>query len=183
MQDEQIIELYCKRNEHAISETAAKYGIPLERLAERIVSVEDAEECVNDTYMNAWNHIPPTIPKYFFAWLAKVCRNLALGKIEWSHAKKRSAQIVTLTQELEECIPDLAAEAEKSSKELGTLLTGFLEGISKKKRLMFLRRYWYGDSIKEIARECGVLEGNVKTTLFRVRRDLKKYLEQEGIWV
>ena len=183
MKDEQIIDLYFERKESAIAETEKKYGIPLERLAGQIVLPEDAKECVNDTYMNAWTHIPPTRPTYFFAWLAKVCRNLALKKVEWSQAKKRNAQIVVLTRELEECVPDQAVEAESDAKELGKLLSVFLNELPEKKRFVFLRRYWYGDTVGEIAKENGMKEGNVKITLFRLRGELKKYLEKEGVWV
>lgn len=183
MQDERIIELFFERNENAITAVASKYGIPLEHLAERIVSVQDAEECVNDTYLKAWDHIPPSKPNYLFAWLAKVCRNLALGKIEWNGAQKRSARVVELTQEMEECLPASSIEEEADSKEVGRVLSEFLMGLPQKKRVMFMRRYWYGNTIQEISELMQCREGNVKTVLFRIRKELKAYLEKEEIWV
>ena len=106
MNDEQIIQLFFTRNEDAIRQTDDRYGAKLTRLSENIVgSREDAQECVNDTYFKAWDTIPPTKPVHFFAYLAKICRHLAFDRLDWNNAAKRKAEVVALTQEMEECIP------------------------------------------------------------------------------
>ena len=181
MQDQEIISLYIARDEQALEETAANYGSGLLRLARRIVEEQDAEECVNDTYLSAWNSIPPTVPQYFFAWLTKVCRNHAFGRIRWEQAGKRKAEIVEFTQEMAECIPDNRREQEMEDEEIGRVLSAFLRSLPKDKRVMFMRRYWFGDSIREIAEVYGYSESKVKTTLHRVRHLLQMYLAQENI--
>ena len=183
MSDEQIMELFFARDVKALKLTSEQYGTSLERMASRFVSREDAEECVNDTLLAAWNAIPPDRPEYFFAWLMKVCRNFALGKIEWYQAKKRSADQVAFDEELAQCIPDQKASGELESRELGRILSAFLMEQSKEKRILFLRRYWYGDSIAEVAETMGMTASNVKTILFRMRASLKEYLEKEEIFL
>lgn len=184
MTDEQIIGLYWNRNEDAIRQTDAVYGRRLYVLSDRILrSGQDAEESVSDTYMRAWETIPPLRPNYFFAYLAKLCRNFSLMRLEWNTAAKRSADVVSLTQEMEACIPDRSHERKLEGEELGRLLNRFLEGLSLDSRLIFLRRYWYLDSIREIAAKYGITESKVKTQLHRTRKKLKLYLEGEGITV
>lgn len=184
MTDEQIIGLYWNRNEDAIRQTDAVYGRRLYVLSDRILrSGQDAEESVSDTYMRAWETIPPLRPNYFFAYLAKLCRNFSLMRLEWNTAAKRSADVVSLTQEMEACIPDRSHERKLEGEELGRLLNRFLEGLSLDSRLIFLRRYWYLDSIREIAAKYGITESKVKTQLHRTRKKLKQYLEGEGITV
>lgn len=184
MEDREILDLYWKRNEQAIRETDRAYGPKLQGLACRIVeNREDSEECVSDTYMAAWDHIPPQKPGYFFAWLAKVCRNFAFGILDRRNAAKRSAEIMTLTAEMELCIPDSRREAELEGKEIGRILNAFLEELSKESRILFLRRYWYAESIAEIAARYGMGESKVKTSLLRTRNKLRQHLEKEGIRV
>lgn len=109
----------------------------------------DAEESVNDTLLETWNTIPPKKPNYFFAHIAKICRYIAFGKVDWKNAKKRSAELVALTDEMEMCIPDPSSkiDEERSGEEIGRLINQFLSGLSEEKRLIFMRRYWYTDSI------------------------------------
>lgn len=184
MEDSQIIELYYQRNEDAIRETDAAYGRKLHVLAERIVqSHEDAQECVSDTYLKTWNIIPPQRPNYFFAFLAKICRNFALGRVDWNNAEKRKADVVSLTAEMELCIPDRRREDTLEGEEIRRLLNRFLEELSRESRLIFLRRYWYADSIAEIAMRYGISQSKVKTRLHRTRNQLRAYLEKEGIRV
>lgn len=184
MEDQQIIELFWNRDSGAIPAVQGKYGGSLLHLAEKLLeSRQDAEECVNDTWLNAWNAIPPERPRALFAWLATVCRNLAFDRLDWKNAQKRNAPVVALTAELETCIPDSLREGELAGRELGELLTKFLETQPKPVRLVFLRRYWYGDSIREIALRYGFTESKVKTTLLRTRERLRAYLEREGITV
>jgi len=182
MEDAIIIELFWARDETAIKETASVYGTRLHQLAIRIVrSDEDAEESVNDTYLKAWNTIPPQRPTYFFAYLAKICRFIAFGRLDWNNAKKRKAEIVELTAEMELCVPGHSNEMKMEGEEIGRLLNHFLSILSEENRLIFMRRYWYADSIQEISKRYGISESKVKTRLHRTRNKLRDYLEREGI--
>ena len=126
MEDEQIIELYFRRDQDAIVQTELAHGAKLNALANRILmNHEDAQECVNDTYLKTWDTIPPQRPNYFFAYLAKICRNLALSVLEWKSAAKRSGEVLSLSQEMEMCIPDPAYERRLEGEELGGLLNRF----------------------------------------------------------
>lgn len=184
MEDAKIIELYWARNEDAIRETEASYGRKLNALAKKILwSREDAEESVNDTYMRAWGAIPPYRPKYFYAFLAAVCRRLSLDKLDWKMAAKRNAEVVSLTEEMALCIPDARRDREMESRELGRLLDAFLDSIPKDSRLIFLRRYWYMDTIGEIAQRNGMTESKVKMQISRTKAKLCTFLEQEEIYV
>lgn len=182
MEDSQIIELYFRRDEEAISQTALAYGTKLYGLANRILmSREDAEESVSDTYMKAWETIPPQRPVYFFAYLAKICRFIAFGRLDWRNAAKRKAEMVELTQEMELCIPDLRNELKMEGEELGRLLNAFLGTLPEESRTIFMRRYWYSDSILEIAQRYNMGESKVKTRLMRTRNALRTFLEKEGV--
>ena len=182
MNDEQIIQLFFTRNEDAIRQTDDRYGAKLTRLSENIVgSREDAQECVNDTYFKAWDTIPPTKPVHFFAYLAKICRHLAFDRLDWNNAAKRKAEVVALTQEMEACIPapdDMDSRIDDMM--LREILNGFLGGLPEEKRNLFIRRYWYLDSIADIAERFALSESKVKTTLFRCRRQLREHLEKGG---
>ncbi len=197
MEDEKIITLFFARDEQAIFETASLYGAKLHRLAAQITQDErDAAEILNDTYLRAWNTIPPNKPEYFFAYLAKICRNLCFDRIEQRKAKKRQACLAVLTKEMEECIPAAnkilsgvrmqagvaeEVEAKMEAEQIGGMLNCFLEGLPAQSRMIFMRRYWYADSIREIALFYGISESKVKTRLHRVRKALRGYLEREGI--
>lgn len=184
MEDAAIIHLFWTRNEDAIRQTELTYGKKLFALANRIVQIrEDAEESVNDTYLKAWETIPPQKPTYFFAYLAKICRNFALGKLDWKNAARRKAEICTLTQEMENSIPDDRRDAQLESREIRRVLNRFLGEISRENRLIFLRRYWYMDTVADIAQLCGMTESMVKSRLHRTRGKLQAYLEQEGIYL
>ncbi|MBE6922540.1 MAG: sigma-70 family RNA polymerase sigma factor [Ruminococcaceae bacterium] len=182
MEDKQIIALYWSRNEEAIRQTENRYGGKLNALAYRIVNTrEDAQECVSDTYLAAWDSMPPQWPEYLFAYLAKICRNLSLSRLDWLNAAKRKAEVVTLTREMELCIPDRGNERNLEGKELGELLNRFLGTISRENRMIFLRRYWYADSIEEIAKRYHFSQSKVKTSLHRTRNKLSVFLAKEGI--
>lgn len=184
MEDTKIIELYWMRNEDAIAETEAAYGRRLRRLANRILgNSEDAEESVSDTYMKTWETIPPKRPTYFYAFIASICRHLSLHKVDWNQAAKRNAEVVTLTQEMELCIPDASRDRELEAREIGKVLNAFLEDLPQQTRMIFLRRYWHVDTIAEIAQRYGITESKVKMQLSRTRAKLCTYLEQEGIQV
>ena len=182
MDDGKIIDMFFARNEDAIRHTDAAYGRRLYHLADRIVeNGQDAEESVSDTYMKAWENIPPTKPTFFYAYLAKICRFLAMGKLDWNNAAKRKAEVVELSDEMENCIPDLSREMQMQSQELGALLNEFLGTLSPENRQIFMRRYWYAESIAEIAQRFHLGESNVKTKLMRTRNALRSFLEKEGI--
>lgn len=182
MNDEAILELYFSRNEDAIRETDEAYGRRLRVLAKNILdSREDAEENVSDTYLKTWQNIPPTRPTHFFAYLAQVCRFCAMDRLDRNHAAKRSARVVSLTLEMESCIPDERREGEAEARELGRALNRFLAALPRESRVIFLRRYWYCDTIEEIAHRWGFSESKVKTQLHRTRNKLRAYLIEEGI--
>lgn len=184
MEDTKIIELYFARSEEAICQTDAAYGRKLFSLADRILqNDQDSEEAVSDTYMKTWETIPPHRPTYLFAYLAKICRHFALGKLDWKKAAKRSAEVVSLTEEMALCIPDRQQEAEMTDKEIGRALNTFLEGLSQESRVIFLRRYWFCDTIAEIADRYAISESKVKMRLKRTRDHLADYLHREGISV
>lgn len=182
MKDDEIIALYFRRDEDAIRQTELAYGGKLYNLSYRLLwNREDAEESVSDTYMKAWENIPPTKPTFFYAYLAKICRFLAMGKLDWNNAAKRKAEVVELSDEMENCIPDLSREMQIQSRELGALLNEFLGTLSPENRQIFMRRYWYAESIAEIAQRFHLGESNVKTKLMRTRNALRSFLEKEGI--
>lgn len=182
MEDMKIIELFFKRNPDAISETDRSYGRKLHTLANNILRChEDAEESVSDTYLKAWDTIPPKKPSHLFAYLAKICRHFALGKLDWKNAARRKAEVISLTQEMENCIPDSRRDAVADGKELGRALNTFLRTQTPENRMVFLRRYWYADTIAEIAQRYGISESAVMTRLSRTRSRLAAYLQKEGI--
>ena len=182
MRDDEIIGLYFSRDEDAIRQTELAYGGRLYNLSYRILwSREDAEESVSDTYMKAWENIPPTRPTFFYAYLAKICRFLSMGKLDWNNAAKRKAEMVELSAEMETCIPDVSREMQVQSRELGALINEFLGTLSDENRRIFMRRYWHGESIGEIAQRFRLGESNVKTKLMRTRNALRVFLEKEGI--
>ena len=184
MEDSKIIELFFARNEDAIKHTDDTYGRRLYHLADNIVhNGQDAEESVSDTYMKAWETIPPHRPKYFFAYIAKICRHFALDKLDWNNAAKRNAEVVSLTQEMELCIPDTERDRELAGKELGMILDAFLRTLTPENRVVFMRRYWYVDTIAEIAARYGISESAVQMRLNRTRAKLCTYLEKEGVRV
>ena len=184
MDDAKIIALFFARDEQAVKETDNAYGRRLYLLSNNILNnPQDAEESVSDTYMETWNMIPPKRPKYFYAFLASICRNLSFNRLDWRLAAKRNAEVVALTQEMETCIPDKRQDAKMEAKELRRTLESFLDSLSKESRLIFLRRYLYVDTVAEIAARYGISESKVKTQLHRTRAKLYKVLSKEGITV
>lgn len=181
MEDEQIVLLLLERKEQAVEEIEKIYGKRLRNIALAILdSREDADECVNDTLWKAWRAIPPAKPIILSAFLEKVCRNTAFDRLNYRGAGKRQGRLVELTAEMEQCIPDQKADIQAKGRELAALLNQFLEELPQEKRLLFMRRYWFGDSVREIAERYKISESKVKTSLFRTRRYLKKYLEKEN---
>ena len=173
MEDNEIIELFWQRSQQAITETDCKYGGRLQNLSMNIL--HDREDAT-------WNTLPPKRPNYFFAYLAKLTRNFSFGKYDYYHAQKRHVTVVELSEEIENCIPapnDL--EQKMDSEEIGRIISDFLYQQPVEMRMIFVRRYWYMDSIKEISQVFHVSESKVKSVLFRMRNKLQKYLEEGGI--
>ena len=184
MEDRAILSLFQQRKEEAIDACRTEYDGYLTSLALRILhSPQEAEECVSDTYWQVWQRIPPDEPRHFRAYLAAICRYFAFGRLDVQHAQKRSAEIVELSEELSCCLPDRTAEDDFQLRELGELLDAFLRTLKAEPRHIFLRRYWFADSVKEIAARYGISESKVKTSLFRTRQQLRTYLESEGYTV
>ena len=182
MEDFQIIDLYFARNELAIQETSSKYGNLCFRIAHNILrDTEDSKECVNDTYLGAWNSIPPKKPKHFMAFLCKIARNLSLKRLDYNLAQKRNPELVVAFEELETVLPDDQINEQVSDQEIALAISRFLKAEPADYRNAFVRKYWFCDSIKNIAKEYGVSEGKVKSMLYRTRNRLKDYLSKEGI--
>ena len=189
MEDSTIVEMYWNRDEDAIYWTNQKYGAMCQNIAYSILdSHEDAEECTNDTWLKAWNSIPPQRPDNLKAWLGRVVRNLALDRYRRSRAKKRDAGaevsclgMEELRREMWECIPAPEnVEHEMDRQELAAFLNVWLRTLKESDCVLFLRRYWNGEQVKELAKERGESEGAVAKRLARLRKRLKKALEKEG---
>lgn len=184
MDDTKILDLYWSRNELAIAETDIAYGNRLFCLSNRILqNQQDSEENVSDTYMKTWSVIPPNRPKYFCAFLLKICRHLALDRLDWRKAAKRNAEIVSLTFEMEMCIPESSHDRHAESREIAMAMESFLKTLPKESRLIFLRRYLYVDTVSEISQRYGISESKVKMQLHRTRAKLAAHLKKEGICV
>lgn len=182
MDDKQIIDLFCERSEQAILELSKKYGNVCYRVAKNILSNnQDAEECVNDAYLGAWNTIPPQMPNPLLAYVCRIVRNISIMRYHANTAVKRNSFYDMALDELEECLASsISVEAAISAKELSALLDMFLDTLDQENRVMFVRRYWYSDSIQEIARRFQISNNNVSVRLSRIREKLKKYLQKEG---
>lgn len=183
MDDAKIVDLYLQRSEAAIRETSDRYGSRLRALAYGIVEdLQTAEECENDTYLEAWNSIPPHEPRsYFYPFLARITRHIAMNCCRDRSRLKRSAYVCELSSEMEACIPapdDAACRLDRT--ELARAINGFLATLDAGKRNVFLRRYWFLESIPAISKRCGYSESKVKSMLFRSRNQLRTYLIKEG---
>lgn len=183
MNDSQIVELYWQRKESAIQETNVKYGAYCYSIANNILSCrEDADECVNDTWLRAWKTMPPQKPGRLRLFLAKITRNLSFDKFKARNAEKRgNGEFPLVLDELESCIADIKdTEAEFSAKELGKSINRFLQTLSERECSIFLRRYFYAESVAEISIRYGLKDSNVQVILSRTRKKLREHLEKEG---
>lgn len=184
MEDMQIIDLFWNRDEQAIKETDEKYNHYLSAISYNIIwNHQDAEECINDTYIKAWNSMPPKKPEFLKSFLGAITRNLSLDCYRKKHTKKREGdEFVLVLDELTECISKTGSvDDEMENAEIAKQISYFLKQQSKEKRLFFVRRYWYCDSIGEIATKYKCSESKVKSLLFEMRKKLKDFLEEEGI--
>lgn len=179
LQDHEIVDLFWDRQGRAVAETDKKYGKLLYGISFSVLQLkEDAEECVNDTYFAAWNRMPDERPAYLGAFLSKITRHLSIDKYRKNTAEKRGGTDVCA--ELEDCIPskdDVFSEIE--NRELARIIDGFLAKLPKEKQVIFVRRYFYNDSIQDISKMLGISVAKIKTTLHRLRLSLKKKLEDE----
>lgn len=186
MDDAKIIALYFERSESAITETSRKFGAYLNQIAYHILRCrEDTEEVVSDTYMTAWNTIPPAVPTVLKHFLSRITRNLALDRLDYLTAKCRSTHLDVLLSELEDCLPDSRGSAEEmlEAKQLGLALNSFLNSLSREDCRIFLNRYYYGLTIPEVAEKYGLSPRKVKYRLSCLRRQLRTHLSREGIAV
>ena len=181
MEDYRIVDLYWARNETAITESDRKYGNMLKSLSYSLLSSrEDAEECVNDTYLDAWNAMPTARPEFLGAFLSKITRRISIDRWRHDHREKRGG--IAATEELKDCIPaDSTVEGEYQNGVLAEAINAYLASLPKEKRVIFLRRYFFSQSLSTIAQELGMSEGKVKTVLFRLREKLRERLEAEKL--
>ena len=183
MDDKQILDLYWARSESAIAETDRKYGKFCHRIAYNIlVNHEDSEECVNDTYLKTWSIIPPKRPVRFGAFLGKIVRNLALNRYEKLHTAKRgSGEVPVALDELAECLPSKdSVEAQVDARELGRIISAFVRGLKQRDGDLFLRRYFYMDSLEDAAAYVGLSPKHAAVSLHRTRKKLEEHLRKEG---
>ena len=183
MDDKKIIELYFMRNEHALDETASRYGKYCYSIARNILpSREDAEESVNDTYLDAWNSIPPHRPNSLALFLGKITRRISIDRWRRQNAKKRGGgEMALVLDELYQCIPDETdVEKEFEKRHLAQVINNFVKTLPAHEQKVFLCRYWYMDSVKSISRRFGYSESKVKSMLHRTREKLREEIRKEG---
>lgn len=183
MEDCRIVDLFWDRSERAICETDQKYGRMLTGISfSLLASREDAEECVNDTYLAAWQRMPEDRPTYLGAFLSKIVRRISIDRFRSQHRKKRDGGIEVLLDELAECIPDSATvETEYENGRLTELLNRFIGSLNEEKRVIFVMRYFSSLPLGDIAEKLRISEGKVKSVLFRTREALRSELEKEGL--
>ena len=180
MTEREIIRLFQKRDERGIEETQKAYGAQLMRFAERFLSWEDAEECVNDTYLAVWNHIPPAEPDHFQAYLFKITGNQVWRRVREQSADKRKADVVELTNELAEILPSHAIGTEEQAIEnVSGSLQRFMASQKPEQRHVFFSRYWLGETVEEISERTGFTESKVQKILSRMKKRLKQFMEKE----
>lgn len=183
MEDHLILDLFWERREEAISATDIKYGKMCSKIAYNILfDLQDTEECVNDTYLGLWNTIPPRRPTVFSAYIAKLVRNISMKRLTFLNAQKRTSNGLVSIHEIEKTIPDnKSIEEYIEEEELAGYIEKYLASIDYESRNMFLRRYWFFDSVSEIAKLFEVSESKVKSQLFRTRNKLYAFLVKEGV--
>lgn len=185
MTDEELVALFWARDEAAIAGTRARYGNLCGAIAGRMLqSAQDAEECVSDTWLAAWNAMPPARPARLGPFLGRITRNLALKRLERGGAQKRTAEFGATLDELAECLPGgESVEQAVDAKALAAAVNAYLGGLKPFARGVFLQRYWYARPVKEIAAAYGVSENKVSVTLHRTRAGLQRFLQEKGAWI
>ena len=182
MEDSKILSLFFERSEQAIEELDSKYGSVVRKTTANILNDRlDVEECVNDTYLRAWNNIPPHAPNPLVSYLCRIARNLAVNRYHANHAKKRGGSYDLILDEMQECIPsDVNIETEYDAKELSAAINRFLSTLSQEDRFLFVRRYWYADSVSDLASMTNGSANRISVRLFRLREKLRITLVKEG---
>lgn len=182
LEDRKIIELFFERSEQAITELSNKYGFICSKIAFNILNnKQDAEECINDAYLGTWNTIPPQNPNPLLSYVCRIVRNLAIKKYHSNTAEKRNSIYDVALCELENCFPSSASvEEEFNAIETARIIDDFLKTLNQENRIMFVRRYWYSDSIDDLAKLFHTSSHNISVRLSRTREKLKKYLIKEG---
>ena len=185
MEDARIIDLFFERDQQAIRELDTKYGKACHRLSYNIVNNrQDAEECVNDAYMGAWNAIPPAKPDPLLTYICKIVRNISLKIYYRNEAAKRSSHYTIAMEEIEACIAATdTVETEIEARELASIIESFLDTLTVENRVIFMRRYWFSDSCKDIAEFVGFTEKNISVRLTRIRQKMKEYLIERGAFI
>lgn len=185
MDDEQIIEMFFSRDEQGIHELDKKYGKMFRKLSDNILqSREDAEECINDSYLGVWNRIPPERPSPLLTYICKIVRNISLKKYYSNTAIKRGSSYSIALEEIEPYIADVnSVEKQIETAELSKIIEEFLDTLTEQNRVIFMRRYWFGDSCKDIGMHVGITEKNVTVRLTRIREKMKKYLSEREVFV
>ncbi|MBQ6844519.1 MAG: RNA polymerase sigma factor [Agathobacter sp.] len=186
MIDEKIVQLYWDRDESAVAETQSKYGRYLTKIAYNILTdMEDSLESVNDTYLYAWKSIPPHRPSVLSTYLAKITRRVSIDILRKKSREKRIPSEYTFSlSELDDCVSSLSGtEQQIEAEELGKVINAYLKTISADARHLFIGRYFFMDSLKDVAKYCGMSEAKAKSMLYRTRCGLKIYLEQEGYYI
>ncbi len=184
MDDRSIIELYFARDEQAIAKTQAKYGKLCFGIAHNILGNEqDAEECVNDTYAGLWNAIPPARPENLCAFVCRVARNLSLKRLAGLSRQKRDRAVTVSLSELEEILPDECVCDGKDEGEIAALISDFLRTEKEDARNVFIRKYYFFDSVEAIARQYGFSQSKVKSMLYHTRNRLREYLKKENVTI
>ena len=185
VEDTKIIELFWERSENAISETDAKYGKYCYAIAYNILYSEpDSEECVNDTYLRTWETVPPEKPISLSAYLGRITRNLALDRLDYRTREKRAAGFDVVLDEVSEMLPDASTMPESADDiALREAINSFLRSLDADTRIIFVRRYWYNSTVKDIAADYSLPVGTVKSTLSRTRKRFREYLQKEGIYI
>ena len=183
MNDERIIELFFERSEQAIKELDGKYGKVFHSLSFKILNNhQDAEECVNDSYLGTWNAIPPAKPNPLLAFVCKIVRNISLKRYEQNTAVKRNSHYDVAMEELGDCLASTTTiEEEIAERELTKIIESFLDSLSKENRVIFLRRYWFSDTYADIAKQVGITEKNISVRLTRIRKELREYLLEREV--
>ena len=182
MDDKQIIRLFFERSEQAITELSRKYGALCFQIADNILDdPQDAEECVNDAWLGAWNSIPPQRPDPLRAYICRIVRNRSLKKLRANTAIKRGSQFEVSLSELEDCISANSLDEQLAAGELSAQINAFLAALRRDDRVMFVRRYWFAQPLSEIADAFGTTENNVSVRLGRIRRKLHTYLERKEV--
>lgn len=182
MDDMEIIALFEQRKEEAVAAASQKYGAYCQTIARNLLGYEDAEECVSDVWLAAWNRIPPTKPASLRAFLGKITRTISISRFRSLHAQKRGGEMTLLLSELEDCLSaPTGVEEAVEARALAGLLSDWLRALPREDRVFFLRRYWYGVSVKQLAGEAGCTENQMAQRMRKLRQALRKRLEQEGI--